>query len=159
MKYTFTFVRNSQLIWVMILPAFVLLIPLLLAIEYIFPQFPISEWTSIILTLGYLSCVLFSTLYLVYLIRGSVEVTLNSSYIDFHFFKRNLFHTKDFALHFKDLLSVSEDNDKGYNFLYFNAKNSVYPSFHLMEKENNPDFKSFKNQLYAGIDSQAENEL
>ena len=159
MKYTFTFGRNSQLVWVMILPAFVLLIPLLLAIEYIIPLFPVSDWTSIILTLLYFGCVLFLTLYLVNLIRGSVEITVNNNFIDFHFIKINWFHKKDFTLHFKDLQSVSEDNDKGYDFLYFNAKNSVYPSFHLMEKENNPDFKSFKNQLYASIDSQAENEL
>jgi hypothetical protein len=159
MKYTFTFGRNSQLIWVMILPAFILLIPLLLAIEYIIPLFPISDWTSIILTLVYFGFVLLSTLYLVNLIRVTVEVTVNSDYIDFYFIKRNWFHKADFTLHFEDLLSVSEDNDKGYDFIYFKTKNSVYPKFHLMEEENNPDFESFKNQLYAGIDSRTENEL
>lgn len=159
MKYTFTFGMNSQLILAMILPAFIFLIPLLLAIEFSITWLPISDWTSIILTLLYFGCVLFSTLYLVKLIRVKVEVMIINDTIDFCFLKQNWFHKKDFTLHFKDLLTVSEDNDKGYDFIYFKTKSTVYPRFHLMKEENNPDFVSFKNQLHAHIENQTENDL
>ena len=40
MKYSLTFGRNSQLIWALILPAFILLFPLLYILDYALTTYP-----------------------------------------------------------------------------------------------------------------------
>jgi len=40
MKFRLTFGRNSQLIWALILPAFILLIPLLFILDYVLIEYP-----------------------------------------------------------------------------------------------------------------------
>ena len=91
MQYKLTFGRNAQIVPAIILPALILLIPLVLFLEFADQQLLRSEWIPIILSLVYFLSVLFITLRLVNIIRGSVEISLIGDSLQFLFPKKKIF--------------------------------------------------------------------
>jgi hypothetical protein len=149
MKYQFTFGKNSLIVWALILPAFLLLIPLLLILTYcnsIFKQF---EWFSVVLSLTYFACTFWLTFKFLKLVTTNAEIELEHNKIVVHFPKKNIFHRSDFSLDFNDITNLSEDNDKAFDFMHFETSLTLHKKFHFSTKEGNPDFQNFKNQLYA----------
>lgn len=156
MKYTFTYGRNSQLIWAMILPAFVGLIPLMLVLELSKKYYQDADWIVILATFLYLALVVIVTFSWVKSIRSDVAICLEDNELNFNFIKKNLFHKRDFTLHLSNLRNTSEDNDKGFDFLYIETQKTSTPSFHLMAKEGDENFIEFKDLLYKAIDDYGE---
>lgn len=152
MKYTFTYGRNSQLIWALILPAFIGLIPLMLVLELSKKYNYDGDWIVILATFLYLAIVITATLLWVNSIRSDVEITFDKDELHFNFVKNNIFHKRDFILHLSNLKNTSEDNDKGFDFLYIETHNTSSPSFHLMAKEGDENFANFKQTLYQTIE-------
>jgi hypothetical protein len=126
MQYKLTFGRNAQIVPAIILPALILLIPLVLFLEFADQQLLRSEWIPIILSLVYFLSVLFITLRLVNIIRGSVEISLIGDSLQFLFPKKKFFHHTDFNIAFQEIINIGEDNDKGFDFLYFNTKHKGF---------------------------------
>jgi hypothetical protein len=149
MKYTFTFGRNSQLIWALILPSFILLIPLLLILEYVLPLYPENLGIlSLLATFGYMGFVIWLTLSWVKATTAEVEIAINHDSLQFIFIKKNIFHRSNFTLHFNEIKNIGEDNDKEFDFLYFETKHSSYPKFFIRTNENNPDFDIFGQTIF-----------
>ena len=119
MKYTFTFGRNSQLIWALILPAFIGLIPLWVIMELSIKYFPDNDWASVIITILYIAFVVFFTLKWVRSVRVDIDIEFKEGRLHFNFPVKNIFHRKDFILNISNLVNTSEDNDKGFDFLNF----------------------------------------
>ena len=148
MKYTFTFGRNSQLIWALILPAFILLIPLLLILEYVLPLYPENlGFLSLLATFGYMGFVIWLTLSWVKATTAEVEITIYPNSLEFTFIKKNIFHRSNFTLPFNEIKNIGEDNDKEFDFLYFETKHPSYPKFFIRTNENNPDFETFSQMV------------
>lgn len=148
LTYTLTFGRNSQIIWALILPAFILQVPLLLTIEYLLPLLPDSEWTPIAVSMIYFGLVLWVTLKWVKTTTARVDIVINNNNIEFAFSKKNIFHRNDFSLSFNEILNLSEDFDKGFDFIYFATTHPVYNKFHITAKEDNADFADFSNKIF-----------
>lgn len=147
MQYNLIFGRNSLIVPALILPAFVLIIPLLLFMEFIDPLLPQSEWTSIIMSMVYFSLVIFITLRLVKSTTAPVEISVIKERLQFVFLKKNIFHRKDFHLTFPEIINIGEDNDKGFDFLYFETKHEGYRKFHITAKENDTDYITFRDYI------------
>lgn len=149
MKFSLTFGRNSQLIWALILPALILLIPLLLILEYVSPLFPSNEGAIILITIfGYIGFDIWLTLSWVNATTAEVEITFNPDSLQFIFVKKNIFHRSNFTLYLNDIKNIGEDNDKGFDFLYFETKHLLYHKFFIRAKENNPDFEIFSQTVF-----------
>jgi len=148
MKYQLTFGRNSQLIWALIVPAFILLIPLLISIEFILPNFPKSDLILIVTTVLYMGGTLWLTLKWVKATTAPVEIFINNGVIHFHFQKKNIFHKTDFSLAYSDINNIGEDSDKGFDFLYFECNHPNYNRFHITSNEGNEEFTAFKYQIF-----------
>jgi len=150
MKYTLTFGRNSQLIWALILPAFILLIPLLFTLEYILVAFPDRGGIIVITaTVLYIGFDIWLTLSWVKSTTAEAEITVHEDYVEFCFLKKNIFHRSDFTLHFNDIINIGQDNDRGYSFLYFECRHASYSKFFIRAKENNPDFEPFQQKIQS----------
>ncbi len=158
MKITLTFGRNAQLIWALILPAFMLLIPLILIIEFVFPLYPNNSGLLIgMATIGYLALYIWITYSWVKATTAEVEITLQSNELHFCFEKKNVFHPTDFKLTLGEIKNLSEDDDKGYQFLYFDCNNSDYSKFYLRCKIDHPEFDAFRNELLAKYSHRIQN--
>jgi hypothetical protein len=149
MQYKLTFGRNAQIVPAIILPALILLIPLVLFLEFADQQLVRSEWMPIILSLVYFLAVLFLTLRLVKIINGSVEVSLMDDSLQFLFPKKNFFHHTDFNIVFQEIINIGEDNDKGFDFLYFKTRHKGFKNFHITAKENDEQFIAFRDQVLS----------
>jgi hypothetical protein len=149
MQYKLTFGRNAQIIPAIILPALILLIPLVLFLEFADQRLVRSEWIPIILSLVYFLAVLFLTLRLVNIINGSVEVSLIDDSLQFLFPKKNFFHHTDFNIAFQEIINIGEDNDKGFEFLYFKTRHKGFKNFHITAKENDDQFMTFRDKVLS----------
>ena len=149
MQYKLIFGRNSQLIPALILPAFILLIPLVLFLEFVDPQLPKSEWTSIIVSVVYISLVLFFTLRWVKATTAPVEITITGDRIQFLFPKKNIFHHTDFNISFQHIINIGDDSDKGFDFLYFETKLKEYKKFHITAANGDSQFKEFRKHVLS----------
>jgi hypothetical protein len=149
MHYKLTFGRNSQLIPALILPAFILLIPLVLFLEFVDPLLPSSEWTSIIVSVVYMSLVLFFTLRWVKAITAPVEITITGDEVQFLFPKKNIFHRTDFTISFQHIINIGEDSDKGFDFLYFETKLKEYKKFHITAANGDSQFAEFREHVLS----------
>jgi len=69
--------------------------------------------------------------------------------VEFHFLKKNIFHRSNFTVHFNDIKNIGDNNDKGYNFLYFECRNVKYSKFFIRASENNPDFEPFLQKIQS----------
>ena len=150
MKYSLTFGRNSQLIWALILPAFILLFPLLYILDYALTTYP--DQGDIIVIVGailYLGLDIWLTMYWVKSTTTTAEITIDMDTVEFHFLKKNIFHRSDFILHINDIKNIGEDTDKGYSFLYFECRNVKYSKFFIRADENNPDFEPFRQKILS----------
>lgn len=149
MQYKLTFGRNAQIVPAIILPALILLIPLVLFLEFADPQLLRSEWIPIILSFVYFLSVLFLTLRLVNITRGSVEISIIGDNLQFLFPKKNFFHHTDFNISFQDIINIGEDNDKSFDFLYFKTKHKGFRNFHITAKENDDQFIAFRGHVLS----------
>jgi hypothetical protein len=149
MQYKLTFGRNAQIVPAIILPALILLIPLVLFLEFADQQLLRSEWIPIILSLVYFLLVLFLTLRLVNITRASVEISIIGDNLQFLVPKKNFFHHTDFNLSFQEIMNIGEDNDKGFDFLYFKTKHKGFRNFHITAKENNDQFIAFRDHVLS----------
>src|SRR6186713_2869155 len=149
MQYKLTFGRNAQIVPAIIFPALILLIPLVLFLEFADRQLLRSEWIPIILSLVYFLLVLFLTLRLVNITRAAVEISVIGDSLQFLFPKKNFFHHTDFNISFQEIINIGEDNDKGYDFLYFKTKHKGFKNFHIMVKENDDQFMAFRNHVLS----------
>lgn len=149
MPYKLTFGRNAQIVPAIILPACILLIPLLLFLELGDPQLLKSEWTPIILTAVYFLSVLFLTLRLVAYTKATVEISIIEDSLQCSFPEKNMFHRTDFNIAFQQIINIGEDNDKGYDFLYFKTKHKGFENFHITAKENDSQFIAFRDQVLS----------
>jgi hypothetical protein len=147
MNYQFTFGKNYLIVWALILPAFLLLIPLLLVITCCNSILKENEWFALLLSLSYFASTFWLTFKFIKQVTADVEINLEHSKINFHFPHKNIFHRSDFSLDFNDITNLSEDNDKAFDFINFETRTSQ-KKFHLSTKECNPDFQNFKNKLY-----------
>jgi hypothetical protein len=149
MQYKLTFGRNAQIVPALILPALILLIPLVLFVEFANAQILGSQWTPIILTVLYFLPVLFLTLRLVNLTKASVEISIIEDSLQFVFPKKNIFHHTDFNISFQHIINIGEDNDKGFDFLYFKTKQHGFKNFHITAKEDDSQFIAFRNHVLS----------
>jgi hypothetical protein len=149
MQYKLTFGRNAQIVPAIILPALILLIPLVLFLEFADPRLLRSEWIPIILSLVYFLSVLFLTLRLVNFTRASVEISIIEDSLQFLFPKKNFFHHTDFNISFQEIINIGEDNDKGFDFLYFKTKHKGFRNFHITAKENDDQFIAFRDHVLS----------
>ena len=149
MQYKLTFGRNAQIVPAIILPALILLIPLVLFIEFADRQLLRSEWIPIVLSLVYFLSVLFITLQLVNITRGAVEISVIGDSLQFLFLKKNFFHHTDFNISFQHIINIGEDNDKGFDFLHFKTKHKGFKNFHITAKENDDQFIAFRDYVLS----------
>lgn len=147
MTYKLVFGRNSLIVPALILPAFVLIIPLLLFMEFVDPLLPRSEWIPIILSMVYFGLVIFITLQLVKATTSPVEISVMEGRIQFVFLQKNIFHRKSFTITFPEIINIGEDNDKGFDFLHFETKHMGYRKFHITAKEDDADFMAFRDYI------------
>ena len=149
MKYKLTFGRNVQIVSALILPALILLIPLVLFVDFADAQILRSQWTPIILTAVYFLPVLFLTLRLVNLTKAAVEITLMEDSLQFVFPEKNIFHHTDLNLSLQQIINIGEDNDKGFDFLYFKTKQNGFKNFHITAKEGDSQFIAFRDHVLS----------
>lgn len=147
MQYKLTFGRNTQIVPAIILPALILLVPLVLFLEFADPQLLQSEWLPITLSLVYFLSVLFLTLRLVSFATASIEISVASDMLQFSFPEKNIFHHTDFNISFQDIINIGEDNDKGYDFLYFQTRHGGFKKFHITAKEGDAQFAAFRDHV------------
>lgn len=146
--YHFKFGRNSQLVWALVLPAFICLIPLLLVLEYLIPKNADSGIPTILLTLSYMGAVFFLTFKWVAAVNAQVVISIKDHALQFEFPVKNFFHRHDFTLGFNEITGISEDTDKGTDFLYFKSKHPHFRHFHVSATANHPDFTTFKSKVF-----------
>jgi hypothetical protein len=146
--YSLTFGRNSQLIWAIILPGIILLVPLMIILSYLLPLVPDNEWNPIIIAFVYFGLVFWVTFKWVKATTAKVEIAINNGVIEFVFPKKNIFHRHNFNLTFPEIRNLSEDNDKGFDFLYFETTHPVYNKFHITAAENNTQLAEFKEKVF-----------
>lgn len=150
MPYQLTFGQNAQIVPAMILPAVILLIPLVLIWEFADPQLLESEWTPIILTVVYFLSVLFLTLRLVAFTTAKVKISIaGDDSLHFFFPEKNIFHRTDFSIAFQQIINIGEENDKGYDFLYFKTRHKGFENFHISAKENDSRFIAFRSHVLS----------
>jgi hypothetical protein len=147
LTYNLTFGRNSQLIWAMILPSFILLVPLLLFLTYVMPYLPDSAWTVIVVSMIYLGLAILLTLRWVKLITAPVIIVIENENISFTFPKKNIFHRYDFSLTINEIINLGQDTDKGFDFLYFETSHKHFHKFHVTAEANTGDFSSFLTKM------------
>jgi len=95
-----------------------------------------------------MAATLFLTLKWVKSINAKVIVTIADGIIHFRFPFKNIFHRSDFMITFHEILNLGEDNDKGFDFLYFETTNPKYSKFHITAKEENEDFALFSKLMF-----------
>lgn len=155
-RYSLTYGRNSQMIWALVLPAFIGLIPLMISIELANNYRSNSDWLTIIITPTYLIMVFLTTFLLIKSIQKSVIVELEKTNLQIHFQKKNLFHSSNICLPLKEIVNTYMQNDKGYDFLYIETKKSRVKNFYLRAKETDPELVSLSlaiNQYVKKSDS------
>jgi hypothetical protein len=81
--------------------------------------------------------------------RGTVEISLIGDGLQFSFPKKNFFHHTDFNIAFQEIINIGEDNDKGFDFLYFNTKHKGFKNFHITAKENDDQFVAFRDYVLS----------
>lgn len=151
MKFNFILGRNSQLIYALVLPGFIGIIPLYIILDLSEKYSTNSDSIIIISVLLYLVSVVFFTLKWVKAVRPGVEIVFENNQLHFSFLKKNILFRKDFIIPISDILNVSEDNDKGYDFIYLETSDSKFPRFYLMSGEDDVQFDRFKENLYRVI--------
>jgi hypothetical protein len=117
-------------------------------ISYVLPSLPNQDWMVIILSLVYLGGTLWMTLSWVKATTARVDITITDWIVRFSFPKKNIFHRKDLELSFGEIRNLGEDNDKGFDFLYFETPHPEYRKFHITAAVNNPEFEAFRKQMY-----------
>lgn len=152
MNYSLTYGRNSQMIWAMVLPAFIALVPLMIAVELASKYFPEMDWLTILITIMYLLVVMITTFVLIRSIQKEVIVTLANEAIHVQFQKKNFFHPSDIYLPISQIGNTFIQNDKGYDFLYIETNQSQIKNFYLRATELEPDLL----RIYEAINHHSE---
>ncbi len=153
MKYSFIFGRNYQLVWALILPGIVGIIPLIILIQLSEKYTHESDLLLLLSVSFYLITTILGTLKWVKAIRVKVDIIIEKDVIRFSFPKKNIFHRHDFILSISEIVNTTEDYDKGYNLLYFSTKSLTESKFHLMAKADDELYMIFKNQLNSAIEN------
>jgi len=141
-RYLLTYGRNSQIIWALVLPAFIGLIPLMISIELANKYKIDSNWLTILITPTYLIMVLLATFLWIKSIQKNVIVEIEKDNLQIHFQKKNIFHSSSIYLPLTEIVNTYMQNDKGYAFLYIETKKSRVKNFYLRAKETDPELMS-----------------
>lgn len=152
MNYSLTYGRNVQMIWAMVLPAFIAIVPLVIAVELASKYYPDTDWLSILFTLMYLLVVMISTFVLIRSIQKEVIVTIANEAIHIQFQKKNFFHPSDIHLPISQIGNTFIQNDKGYDFLYIETNQSQIKNFYLRATESEPELL----RIYEAINLHSE---
>lgn len=152
MNYSLTYGRNSQMIWALILPAFIALLPLMIALELANKYSPEKDWLYLLITVMYILVVLVSTLGWIKSIQKDVVVTLKNDEIHIQFQKKNIFHPSDIYLPLNQISNTNIQNDKGYDFLYIETNQSQVKNFYLRATESDTELSNLNMAIDQNIE-------
>jgi hypothetical protein len=157
MNYSLTYGRNSQMIWALILPAFIALLPLMIALELTNKYFPENDWLYILITILYVLVVLASTFILIKSIQKDVIVSLKNDEIHIKFQKKNFFHPSDIYLPLNQISNTNIQTDKGYDFLYIETNQSQVKNFYLRADESDVELLNLNLTINRSIEKLNQN--
>ncbi len=153
MQFVLTLGKNSLIVPALILPSAIMTAVLVLLLEFVVPLAQVADWAVLAISLAYFAVVIFLTLQVVGSTSCRVEIAEVENGMSFHFLDENIFHRKDFTLSYSDIYNIGEDNDKGYDFLYFTTAKQGYKKFHLTAKENDQGFGAFRAIVLGKVES------
>jgi len=157
MNYSLTYGRNSQMIWALILPAFIALLPLMIALELANKYSPEKDWLYLFITAMYILVVLVSTLAWIKSIQKDVVVSLKNDEIHIQFQKKNIFHPSDIYLPLNQISNTNIQTDKGYDFLYIETNQSQVKNFYLRAAESDIELLNLNLTINRSIEKLNQN--
>ena len=157
MNYSLTYGRNSQMIWALILPAFIALLPLMIALELANKYSPEKDWLYLFITAMYILVLLVSTLAWIKSIQKDVVVSLKNDEIHIQFQKKNIFHPSDIYLPLNQISNTNIQTDKGYDFLYIETNQSQVKNFYLRAAESDIELLNLNLTINRSIEKLNQN--
>jgi len=145
------------MIWALILPAFIALLPLMIALELANKYSPEKDWLYLFITAMYILVVLVSTLAWIKSIQKDVVVSLKNDEIHIQFQKKNIFHPSDIYLPLNQISNTNIQTDKGYDFLYIETNQSQVKNFYLRAAESDIELLNLNLTINRSIEKLNQN--